>query len=890
MNSIDQQLIKIATSASSVKEEVLDEKKKNKKKKPYDSMYIGNGNPAADVAFFNRTANSYLNGTIKAQSASTADTLAGISNIGVSPDGGNSVSLGGGDSAGASTGGACCEGLELEEAVNFDPAKIPTQIKLLDKNNVENFIDNLQPEEIFAVGYLNPVYLYKELWDYLPIYKCTEFLGFTGVDFSQTQDDRHTDQAKRIADATDQIKQAKETGKQVHVGAAVNYSSQNKLVNQGIFRGNTILFYPTAVTNIKYYVKFPNNPNEFVAITAEQLENYIYKNLDKIAKKVFDDPERAQKWRHKISTYFSKDAIEIDRDTRSTADLGTKFIQKYGLNKIAVRALYTDRIYYLEDGNKVLGKKLTEDFKEAIALKEFKRYVRRYYIKPQNIFCSNKNEILKALVDHNDEDCIIYTLNNLGDVKDVGKLTDSDIIYYYKDGILYDKNEVRVMDYNLSIKHEEDREKLNPNTVSDAKYKAVYDDRITELTDLEEALIDTFDVTVLDQFIGKEVKIKFKDWPEAKDGKIVSFEFDRDNGDLRVEVEIAGESAHKFLAVEIALKVGSLIFKDMEDQEAIEKIIKDNYEDPDARYERETKKENAIEFQNGKDAADRDFGTEDGLRIYNKYKKTAPGYNAYIDGYLTRWEELKFDKRKAKSAKTAEEKIDSQVEGGKEVTKYADETAEAWLMTHVTGIKFTLPDFHGLPDDAPKTLSARLYSTYKALERQFPGITSNPEHFELVHKGAEQEKAWYGKWGLNGTIKFTVEFSKFPESVRQMAHAAVDLSQAKNHDALPVKEDAKIIQNIYFCFAVLDLFDGNLDFYKLSDEDAATIAETNPFDQTFESLREADINDKCCICGEDIIGYGNNAEPYTSGRCCDACNLKFVIPARIDELKKSKGK
>lgn len=645
MNSIDQQLIKIATSASSVKEEILDEKKKNKKKKPYDSMYIGNGNPAADVAFFNRTANSYLNGTIKAQSASTADTLAGISNIGVSPDGGNSVSLGGGDSAGASTGGACCEGLELEEAT---------------------------------------------------------------------------------------------------------------------------------------------------------------------------------------------------------------------------------------------------------ALKEFKRYVRRYYIKPQNIFCSNKNEILKALVEHNDEDCIIYTLNNLGDVKDVGKLTDSDIIYYYKDGILYDKNEVRVMDYDLSIKHEEDREKINPNTVSDAKYKEVYDDRITELTDLEEALIDTFDTAVLDQFIGKEVKIKFKAWPEAKEGKVVGFEFDRDNGNLFVEVEIVGESAHKVLGVDIVLKNGVLRFKDMKDQEAIEKIIKDNYDDPDARYEREREKENAINFQNGKDAADRDFGTEDGLRIYNKYKKTGPGhsiaYNAYIDGYLQRWEELKVEKRQAKSAKTAEEKIDSQVEGGKEVVKYADETAEAWLMTHVTGIKFTLPDFHGLPDDAPKTLSARLYSTYKALERQFPGITSNPEHFELVHKGAEQEKAWYGKWGLNGTIKFTVEFSKFPESVRQMAHAAVDLSQAKNHDALPVKEDAKIIQNIYFCFAVLDLFDGNLDFYKLSDEDAATIAETNPFDQTFESLREADTNDKCCICGEDIIGYGNNAEPYTSGRCCDACNLKFVIPARIDELKKSKGK
>ena len=69
-----------------------------------------------------------------------------------------------------------------------------------------------------------------------------------------------------------------------------------------------------------------------------------------------------------------------------------------------------------------------------------------------------------------------------------------------------------------------------------------------------------------------------------------------------------------------------------------------------------------------------------------------------------------------------------------------------------------------------------------------------------------------------------------------MAHEAVKLSQEKNHDALPVREDAKIIQNIYFCFAVLDLFDGDLDFYKLSDEDAAAIADVNPFDQTFESI------------------------------------------------------
>ena len=42
----------------------------------------------------------------------------------------------------------------------------------------------------------------------------------------------------------------------------------------------------------------------------------------------------------------------------------------------------------------------------------------------------------------------------------------------------------------------------------------------------------------------------------------------------------------------------------------------------------------------------------------------------------------------------------------------------------------------------------------------------------------------------------------------------------------------------------------------------------------------------CCICGKEYTGYGNNAEPYKEGRCCDDCNEKFVIP---DRLKNSKN-
>lgn len=122
---------------------------------------------------------------------------------------------------------------------------------------------------------------------------------------------------------------------------------------------------------------------------------------------------------------------------------------------------------------------------------EAKRYVRRYYIRPQNIFCSNKAEILKALIELDDANCSVYTLNNLGDEKDVSKLMSSDIIYYYDDGILYDKNRVKVMDYDLSIKKEENRRHLaNVDKTPEKEFKTVYSDRMTDATELEESYTD----------------------------------------------------------------------------------------------------------------------------------------------------------------------------------------------------------------------------------------------------------------------------------------------------------------------------------------------------------------------------------------------------------------
>ena len=41
----------------------------------------------------------------------------------------------------------------------------------------------------------------------------------------------------------------------------------------------------------------------------------------------------------------------------------------------------------------------------------------------------------------------------------------------------------------------------------------------------------------------------------------------------------------------------------------------------------------------------------------------------------------------------------------------------------------------------------------------------------------------------------------------------------------------------------------------------------------------------CCICGKEIIGFGNNPWPIKdSGYCCDECNSEFVLQARIEML------
>ena len=174
-----------------------------------------------------------------------------------------------------------------------------------------------------------------------------------------------------------------------------------------------------------------------------------------------------------------KDHI-INNFTVTLAEL-KDFLNKYFANPAAISSLNQiihDCRESLEEA-KAYSHKFGSKFK--VQLDEAKRYVKRYYVRPLNIFCGNKEDIIQALIRAGDQNCSVYSLKNLTDHEDVHLLQPSDIIYYWDDRVLYDKNHVQVMDYDLFVKHEEERKKVgNIDAVSDAAFSAMYKDRATE--------------------------------------------------------------------------------------------------------------------------------------------------------------------------------------------------------------------------------------------------------------------------------------------------------------------------------------------------------------------------------------------------------------------------
>ena len=245
----------------------------------------------------------------------------------------------------------------------------------------------------------------------------------------------------------------------------------------------------------------------------------------------------------------------------------------------------------------------------------------------------------------------------------------------------------------------------------------------------------------------------------------------------------------------------------------------------------------------------------------------------------------------------AEEKLEDQVNTGKTIAENGKtDNVVDWVKDHITNLVFKLPTTNRATD-APKSLGARLAKIQAGLENRYPGITKS-KHFELEDKPSEKERSYYSFWGLVGLTTFDEPYGEFPKELVQMVKDAKDTSEKnakKKNQVTAAKPTDYTINNIYFAFAILDLLN---DDYTLCDKSPVNIVNSsdvfkqdfdnvNAYGEKVESLKEAK-EEICCICGEPIEGYGNNPRPYKhEGRCCDACNLKFVIPARLAELSSS---
>ena len=1195
---------------------------KKKKKKPYSSITYSTGYPALDIKHFNKCMGTDGLGDADKQ---------GPQIIGdVLPDapgyysGEAAADAGTGEAAGDS-GAGMAEKLEItEDKIYVGKLKqeldLPPEIHLLNKNEVEHIIDNLEPEEPFEVGYVNPVYFYKELWDYLPIYKCTEMTGYTGVDFSTSEDEVHADKASRIANAKAEIEDAKVSGPK-QVGSNADYSLQNKLVKRGNRPAvsqdepqNTILFYPISAAKVCYFVKLPTHP-EFIQITAAQLEKYIYQELEKIKLRVPLATAKSKVY----NTLYGQSIQDIDRETRGDAAMLSKYIYKYNRDKHSVRALYTTQLYYISTDKETKGRSLGgimesiknkvywlkeevvnddvstlqasfkdilakvhafwkndphkryevdklkdaakeledsfiasqsfedflnknyEDFakkykeyneklaelnkklerakkdykelhqysadewdpqgtvggsrlkadlankyraeaeeleqqidtltttakdlieladkykkeyedtlipekeehtkkvqaayaeydkakqeykeieknlktaqadycsklesskvilanipseelvndivkfywdrqKEAApklqkmideteyddgymqfnaediefsfvddnedssllayidnshdtsvdyidshtttigdlcnivkskdfleqcyemcedyvadhwadrdyyeslenhtTLTEAKRLVKRYYVRPQNIFCSNKEEILKALVEVGDENCSVYSLKSLSDHDDVHLLTPKDIIYYYDDGILYDKNHVKVMDYDLFVKHEEERKKFrNIDTVSDAAFEDEYEDRLTD-ADLKDKEIKVRKPTHED--LEAQTLCEAKITPDFKD-QVAKKVFNQLYA-TRLSPNLIGKSVYEqhdsrdSFGNKTGSKSGSLYY--------IEKVYVDDHGDLAFMLSPKYGKGNGVSVH----ATTFLFGGKD----ENGYKYSLEfwdrGYAPELLNLLNTW--LEDYKAEAKVA-NANLRKDSHRNTRKMslasvISAYKDnEEVKNWLMNNVESIVFRVPHSEsGVPSDfvSEKDIEKCDYE-YNEIISTIKDIRDGDIEFRELDDANEKTRP--DLIFSIADVKFKDFIENAPESVKKFLADCKAASRSQNKQDT-YEEHSKVISSLYVGMVIAGLFDNMIHFMERSKDNAEheldqDFPDIDAYGEVLKEGKEKAMKFTCCICGEESEGYGNNPAPVKEdGKCCDACNRKFVIPARLE--------
>lgn len=240
------------------------------------------------------------------------------------------------------------------------------------------------------------------------------------------------------------------------------------------------------------------------------------------------------------------------------------------------------------------------------------------------------------------------------------------------------------------------------------------------------------------------------------------------------------------------------------------------------------------------------------------------------------------------------------------------EELKKWLAEHITKILFKLPicsdpaeielDDTLSPEDFEKIAERWQFAADKFLELWNPALV---EGVDFIYRDALKEpetvSSWYKFRGPVCLLTFDVSLSstEVPEEVDEMIQLAKHEAEENGVDRrVSYDVDSSRLESYYTGRALGEIFNYNINFYKgvkssIPPEEIAS--SDNVFKQDFddinaygEKVTESLTEDKeeiCCICGEPIEGYGNNPEPYKhEGRCCDACNMKFVIPARLARL------
>lgn len=281
-------------------------------------------------------------------------------------------------------------------------------------------------------------------------------------------------------------------------------------------------------------------------------------------------------------------------------------------------------------------------------------------------------------------------------------------------------------------------------------------------------------------------------------------------------------------------------------------------------------------------------------------------YYLVANGILkTRLEIYLEDKKNKKAAKRT-----AAFQGARSVLSLSDEERKLaldWFSDNISSINIKYPtgvptytEVEGALDSKNPTvrkcaekfarLDAKFHNDFGVSKNTTEGYLDSAKkvHFEARDASEIHEKTveYYNMWGLSCLINFKDTLEHANDVVLSLiAQAKKDSSEAKN-EVGGFKLEDRSIDSIFLCYAIKELVEDDWDKLSMI---AAPTAPVNPFnldfdDVTFESLKEAK-EEICCICGEPIEGYGNNPSPYKhEGRCCDACNSKFVIPARLAEL------